>query len=120
MNIGFRKLDDVGVVYLSGDLNIYHVNEVKKELFEAISNNEKIAIDASRISEVDSSGIQLLLSAKIESESKNKVLKIINHSPPLIKVIDLMGLVGFFGDKLKIPVNERNNYSLKYGIKKRK
>jgi anti-anti-sigma factor len=118
MDIEVKKTEDACLLSLKGDLNIYSSPSFLKELNPLLKSYHKIALDLGNIAELDTAGLQSLIAAKKEAIKSNKVLKIVNHSPVVIKLIDLLGLVGFFGDKIKIPTEDRSKYSLKYGIKK--
>jgi len=118
MELEVKKSDDVCVISLQGDLNIYSSPELVDELKGIFTSHAKIALDLAGVSELDTAGLQCLIAAKKEAAKTGKVLKLLNHSPAIIRFIDLLGLVGFFGDKIKIPAEDRKKYSLKYGIKK--
>lgn len=118
MEIEEKKQDDTGILFLKGDLNIYHAQAVRDKVLEQFNESKRTAIDLSGVAEADTAGVQILVWAKKESERRNHPIKMINHSPPIIKAIDLLGLIGFFGDKIKVPVEERGNYGFKYGVAK--
>ncbi|MDH4199499.1 MAG: STAS domain-containing protein [Spirochaetia bacterium] len=120
MDIETTKTGDVCVISLKGDLNIYSSPALCEELKSIFEKCAKVALDLAGVSEMDTSGLQCLLAAKKYSFKNQKAFKIINHSPAIIKMIDLLGLIGYFGDKIKIPADERSKYSLKYGIKKQR
>ncbi|MDH4263276.1 MAG: STAS domain-containing protein [Spirochaetia bacterium] len=118
MEIEVKKTGDVCLISLKGDLNIYNTPNFINELSSLFKSYNKIALDVGKVAEIDTAGLQTMIAAKKEALLNNKVFKIVNHSPSVIRLIDLLGLVGFFGDKIKIPTEDRNKYSLKYGIKK--
>jgi len=120
MEIEIKVKDDICLVTLRGDLNIYSAPAVVENLVSSFQKYHKVAVDLGGIGEMDTAGLQTLIAAKKEAIKTGKLLKIVNHSSVVIKLVDLLGLVGFFGDKIKIPVEERSNYSFKYGIKKQK
>jgi len=118
MEIEVKKTEDVCLISPKGDLNIYSSPAFVEELRSLYGSFDKIALDLAGVAEIDTAGIQVLVAAKKESVRRSKTLKIVNHSPVVIRLIDLLGLIGFFGDKIKIPTEDREKYSLKYGIKK--
>lgn len=103
---------------IDGEMNIYHATEIKKELSEYLNRFEKLALDLSGVSEIDTSGYQILVSLKLKSKKENKKLAIINHSPDVLKIFDLYGAIGFFGDKIKVSSELKSSYSFQYGMKK--
>ncbi|MDH5719361.1 MAG: STAS domain-containing protein [Spirochaetia bacterium] len=122
MSVQINIAQDKGylLIKIAGDMTIYHSIELKEKIFENIKNNNNIVIDLSGVLDMDTAGFQLLVLARKEAEREDKKLKIIGHSSAALKLFDLYGAVGFFGDKIKIPQEERENYSFAYGIKKQK
>lgn len=118
MELEITKKEDICIVKVLGDLTIYNAESFQNQLVTVFDDCSRIAIDLSSVNELDTSGVQLLMNAKKESIRRNQLLRLVNHSSVVIHIFDLMGLIGFFGDKIKIPVEERKNYSFKYGIKK--
>ncbi|MDH5718465.1 MAG: STAS domain-containing protein [Spirochaetia bacterium] len=114
------ETEDYGLLQIKGDMSIYNVLLIKEQFNDAINSHDNLVFDLSGVNEIDTAGFQMLVLAKQEAARQNKALKIINHSGPVLKIFDLFGAVGFFGDKIKLPKNERDNYSFSYGIKKQK
>jgi anti-anti-sigma regulatory factor len=59
-------------------------------------------MDLSQVTEMDSAGLQILLSAKLESLLRNTTFKLTSHSAAVSELLTLSELVGFFGDPLII------------------
>ena len=65
MNISRKKNKDTTTLSFEGDLTIYCVTQIKDELFADYEKMaDKIALDLSGVSEIDTAGVQLLLFAK--------------------------------------------------------
>jgi anti-anti-sigma factor len=120
MEFEVKKSEDTCLVIHKGDFNIYGVSKFLTELKSLVGSNNKIALDLGQVTEMDTAGLQALVALKKECVKHGKQLKLINHSHAVIKMIDLLGLIGFFGDKIKISPEERDRYSFKYGIKKQR
>ena len=88
------------------DMTIYHAEALKGELLGRLEQDSAIELDLSRIAEIDTSGIQLLMLAKNESMRRQKKLRIVAHSPAVQELIDLYNLSAFFGDPLVIPARD--------------
>ena len=56
----------------------------------------------SQVTEIDSAGLQLLVAAKLEALIRDKQLHFVGHSKPVLEVLDLCDLGGFFGDQVVI------------------
>lgn len=87
---------------IEGEMTIYRAIELKQELLETIAQHEEIEVDLSRVAEIDSSGLQLMVLAKLEASVHNKRLRFDGHSPAVMEILDLSDLAGFFGDPVVI------------------
>lgn len=83
-----------------------------------ISKGKKIKIDLSGIDRIDSAGIQFLIFLKKRTNSNHQILELFNHSLAVLKVMDLLGLVSFFGDRIKVKKEHANEVEFRYGTRK--
>ncbi|MBI3376558.1 MAG: STAS domain-containing protein [Betaproteobacteria bacterium] len=97
---------DAARIALEQDLTIYNAGAVKKLLLDALAANHMLEIDLSRVAEIDTAGIQLLILAKRESLRQKRSLRIVAHSPAVHDAIDFFDLASYFGDPLLIPAQE--------------
>ena len=86
-------------VALSGELTIYSVAQIKATLAEAMRDGGEIEVDLSGISDIDSAGLQLMLIAKRHLDCG---VRFVNHSPEVLRLVDLANLGGALGDPLFI------------------
>jgi anti-sigma B factor antagonist len=87
---------------LEGEMTIYRAAELKEILLPHIDHASVIEIDLSQVSEIDSAGLQLLIAAKLEAMIRDKQLHFVGHSKPVLELLDLCDLGGFFGDQVVI------------------
>ncbi len=92
-----------GVCHLAieGEMTIYTAAELKNELAPYLSR-EKIEIDLSDVSEMDSAGLQLLILAKRETLSSERILHLTGHSQAVLDVLDICNMAAYFGDPVVI------------------
>lgn len=65
MNISRKKSKDTTTLVFEGDITIYHVAQIKDELFADYEKlGDKVALDLEGVTEIDTAGVQLLLFAK--------------------------------------------------------
>ncbi len=88
------------------DLTIYHAEALKAQLLEALGAAPALELDLSRVAEIDSAGLQLLLLAKRESLREGRRLSIVAHSPAVQETMDFLNLAGYFGDPLVIQARQ--------------
>jgi anti-sigma B factor antagonist len=92
----------VNVVRIEGELTIYRAAELKQTLLAAVAANEAVEVDLSQVSEFDSAGLQLLLLAKREAGATGRSLRLVDHSPAVVEVLELFDLAAHFGDPLVV------------------
>lgn len=90
-------------VALVGELCVFNAKALKPRLLALLKPAAELEMDLSRVSEVDTAGIQLLFLAKSEAARIACRLNFIRHSDPLLDVISLLNLSQDFGDPLLIP-----------------
>ncbi len=87
---------------IEGEMTIYRAAELKDTIKPHIDHAGVIEIDLSKVSEIDSAGLQLLIAAKLEAMIRDKQLHFVGHSKPVLELLDLCDLGGFFGDQVVI------------------
>jgi anti-sigma B factor antagonist len=90
-------------LHAAGEMTIYSAAELKPALLEALGQSDEIEIDLSGVSELDTSGVQLLMLVKREAVAAGKGLTLSGHSPAVLEVFELLGLGGWFGDPQLLP-----------------
>lgn len=87
---------------LEGELTIYAAEALKATLQDALAGAGagELEIDLARVAEIDSCGMQLLAAAKRAALQAGQTLRMVNHSAPVIDLIELYDLAGWFGDPL--------------------
>lgn len=121
MEIKISETDKQLDFTLKGEFTIYSVSDFKKKLDEIMENSgwkPKIYIDLSGVSRMDTAGIQFLIALKLHSSKKNTQLILQNHSDEIIAMIELYGLMGFFGDPIKLTKSKKDIFPFSYGRKK--
>lgn len=108
---------ETGILFhLPSELTIRFGSLIWAEILEKEIQNW--IFDLKNVSRIDTSGVQILIGAKKLTSLQGKNLSLINHSEAVLRTWDILGLVSYFGDKVKIKKSELNYYSFKYGMKK--
>jgi anti-sigma B factor antagonist len=84
--------DNERQVQLEGNLTIYDAQMVKENLLAALSDTQYLEIELSAISEIDSSGLQVLLLINREASEHEIMLKLVRPSEVIISLLRLYGL----------------------------
>jgi anti-sigma B factor antagonist len=77
------------VVYIEGEMTIYRAAEIKQTLLAPIVESAVVEFDLSKVTELDSAGVQLLMLAKRTAQAK--------QSPAVLDVMELLNLESYFG-----------------------
>lgn len=91
---------------ITEDLTIYHALEQKQRLLDALAGTDELELNLSRVGEMDTAGLQLLILLKKEAQRAGKQVRIIAHSQAVSAVIEFCNMAAEFGDPLVIPANE--------------
>lgn len=111
-NLGFE-------IVWQGYLTVPFVKEWKElSNIWSDSKGKVIELDLSGVQRIDSAGIQFLMYLKVLSEKKHQTLQLKNHSLAVLKVLDLLGLVSFFGDRVKVKKEHSGEVEFRYGTRK--
>ncbi len=98
MQFNVEIKDDVCDAVVEGELTIYHVNEFKKELEEAIKQASHVNLNLASVSEIDTSCFQLLIQAQTNCLENDKKFKLVSVSPAVKEVMEIFGLERHFDD----------------------
>jgi anti-anti-sigma factor len=82
---------------LDGELTIYRAAELKQTLLELLATPGALEIDLSKVTELDSAGVQVMLLAQRTAAAKGASLRFVAHSPPVVQVLRLLGLGATLG-----------------------
>ncbi|BBI99735.1 hypothetical protein FGKAn22_14280 [Ferrigenium kumadai] len=100
---GNEKTDGNAVQFaVEGEMTIFRAAELKAAMLPEIARAQEIEVDLSHVTEIDSAGVQLMVAAKLEAILRGKELRFTGHSKPVLDMLDLCDLGGFFGDQIII------------------
>ncbi len=105
-------------VRVRGAMVIRHAANLAEEWKTARVGVDNLIVDLSGVSELDSSGVQLLVALKKESLASGTSFKLVQHSPAVLSVFALYGLAAFFGDRIRLKSGERDAYGFLYGLRR--
>lgn len=75
---------------------------------------QNLALELAEVERIDSSGLQILLQGKRMAAKQGKAFKILNHSLPVLKALDLTGLLGTFRDPVRVNSEQKQSLLLTY------
>ncbi|WP_371867552.1 STAS domain-containing protein [Duganella guangzhouensis] len=89
-------------ISLDGELTIYRAADVKVIVLEALRKTRVLEIDLSGVIELDTAGLQVLMLAKQTAAADQRELRLLQHSPAVLEIFEMLDLVAFFGDAVLI------------------
>lgn len=100
-----ERTDDGDVTELTvvGELTIFGAADAYGFLTRALSERRDLRINLARTTEVDSSGVQVLLAAKRAAEAHGHGFELVAHSAAMLEVMELLQLSHVFGDPVVMP-----------------
>ncbi|MHA4869058.1 STAS domain-containing protein [Duganella sp. PWIR1] len=94
--------DDVTRISIDGEMNIYRAADLKVTVLEALRKTRVLEIDLSGVTELDTSGLQVLMLAKQAAAADQRELRLLQHSPAVMEIFEMLDLGAFFGDAVLI------------------
>jgi anti-anti-sigma factor len=85
-------------VVVHGELTVSTGADVRDDLLSALDTADEVEVDLTRVTEIDSAGIQIMIAAKREASARGKSLRFFGHSAAVVDALDLTDLAGYLGD----------------------
>ena len=97
MDINKRTKDEIVILDITGEIDLYNAPEIKDIINELIEEQKyNVIINLEKVSYIDSSGIGALISSLSNLKKYQGGLKIINVYASVRKVFELTKLTSFF------------------------
>jgi anti-sigma B factor antagonist len=97
VNIKNAGKSDIKIFEIEGEIDVYTSMDLKKEFNTVIdSGKNKLIVNLSNVSYMDSSGLGILVAILKKSKQENGNMKLIKLTPGIKKIFDLTKLTKFF------------------------
>lgn len=101
--------EDQCQIVIDGELTIYVTNEFKQSLLPGIESCNKLDVDLSKVSEIDSAGLQLLMALKkLDNKTDQKTVRFNHHSQAVVEVLELLNLSARFDDPMILAAEKQS------------
>lgn len=93
---------------IAGELTIYRAAELAPALKAALADvvaGADLEIDLAQVTEMDSAGAQLLMSARKTARASHRDVRLVGHSRAVMEVFETLQLAAQFGDPLPAPLS---------------
>ncbi len=103
MEINLKKLQEIQVVELIGDVDASTAPKVQQEILPLAQPNSKILLDMSQVPYMSSAGLRVLLSLYRQATAQDGKLVLVGLSEDLQDTMSVTGFLDFFttGDTLE-------------------
>ncbi len=93
-------------LFIEGEMTVASAAALRDEILAALPSGagEEVEADLSGVSEIDTAGLQIMLQLKRKCGAR---LRLVNHSPAVLQILDLSNLGAQFGDPVVIRSDER-------------
>lgn len=97
MEIGTEQKNNVMIIRLWGDLDLYHAGKFRQTLDDIFGKSiYNVVINLEKTPYIDSSGIGVLVYARTTVTKKGGKLALVNPQETILKVLDISRLRAFF------------------------
>jgi anti-sigma B factor antagonist len=98
-SVGYLKpSDEVGVVVLQGEIDIYSAPQFKEVLVNGIEDGAKrVIVDLTDVTFIDSTALGVLVSGAKRVRPRNGTLDIVCSDENIIRIFEITGLDRIFG-----------------------
>lgn len=93
-------MSKIEAITVPGDMTIYDAEEIKSLFDEAVKLEADVCVNLGNVTEIDTSGIQLMVSFKKTIEEKNKHVTFEGHTEAVIDLFDVFDIATYFGDPI--------------------
>ena len=98
MQMTCEEMDTALVVRLSGEIIMDAVTECRAEVerLALASAAPAVVVDLSAVAFMDSSGVGFLIGLRRLCQEQEKTMAVVNPSPPIKKLLDMLRLTDYF------------------------
>jgi anti-sigma B factor antagonist len=96
LSISTDLVDEVSVVHVSGDLDVYTAPRLKETLEAAMAQGPRMVLDLSEVHFIDSTALGVLVSALQQSNAESGDFRLVVDDPYLLKIFRITGFDGMF------------------------
>lgn len=89
MEIQIKKKSKAITITVDGDLTIYEVPEFKKRFIAETADFKDIVVDVSRVSRLDTAGLQMLQLARRAAEADGKTIRFVEPSKDVQRLFSI-------------------------------
>ena len=104
----FTQSEQGSLIHFSGDFTIFEASQVFEELKPVLLEKQDLSFDLSNIVNIDTSVIQSFMFIKCLLKNQGHSLYLLNHSQPVLDLMERLGLLSWFNDPIFISPEGEN------------
>ena len=96
LSVSRQGSDDVPVVAVSGEVDVYAAPALRDGLTELLQNGSSVVVDLTEVGFLDSTGLGALVAARTAASEQGAVLPLVCTHQRILKLFTITGLDGVF------------------------
>ncbi len=100
MHVNVTKSHGAVKAKLHDALDIAGVVEARDHLLQILESGDSVRLDFSSLAEIDTAGIQLVLSMRKEAAARGKECRFVHPAPAIEEAFRLLGCAGVFDESV--------------------
>ena len=86
-------------ISIDADLTVARVRDLREEWSSYLTADQNLRIDTSKVNQVDSAGLQLLIAFALANTKQGKTVTWAGHSKPVMAVLELLDMGRYLTDE---------------------
>jgi anti-sigma B factor antagonist len=96
VSVSKHGADDVRVVGVSGEVDVYAAPELRERLSEMLEDGRPVVVDLTEVGFLDSTGLGALVAARTSAAERGVTLPLVCTNQRILKLFTITGLDGVF------------------------
>ena len=96
MSFNEKNIDSSIIIEVNGDVDLDKTDKFRDQVFEAFNKEQKIVLDMSQVSYIDSTGVSVLIESHQKAQEQAKEFLILKPSKPVTSIIEAAKLDKYF------------------------
>ncbi|MDB6087476.1 MAG: hypothetical protein JWN85_260 [Gammaproteobacteria bacterium] len=91
-------------VHVDGEMTVYTCGELKRQLLAHLTEHgDATELELSRVTEIDTAGLQILLTARRHAGELGREMRVANPSGAVLEVLELCRLTDLLAGSVPVP-----------------
>jgi anti-sigma B factor antagonist len=102
MQIREGLMKRIETLVIAGAMTIDRAVELRQRFVNAVADADTLRLQLANVTDIDTTGVQLLMATKRTAQASGKSLELVEHSREILAVFALLDLINYFGDPVHV------------------